>query len=211
MTRKSTHSAIELLSSGGAARRTLASFLALGLGLACIAVSFPPDGRGKAYAAEPAAAKADGAAAKVELKRVKPQDFAAEVAKHKGKVVLVDFWATWCIPCLEQLPHTIKLHKEFAARGVVVVAVSMDDLDNEANVLAKLKELGAANTNFLIDTDDAEAAFEKLGIDGGALPHYQIYGTDGKLVQKFITGDPDAVFAPADIDKKLESLLSKGK
>lgn len=211
MTRTSSSAAIESLSQKGFARRSIAASLAAALGLGCAAGLFLAVGGGPSYAAEPAAVKADAAPAKVELKRVKPQDFAAELAKHKGKVVLVDFWATWCIPCLEQLPHTIKLHKEFAARGAVVIAVSMDDLDNEANVLAKLKELGAANTNFLIDTDDAEAAFEKLGIDNGALPHYQLFGTDGKLVQKFVTGDPDAVFAPADIDKKLEALLSKGK
>lgn len=48
----------------------------------------------------------------------------------KGKIVVVDLWATWCSPCCEALPHYQKLHEEFSNRGVVVVGISMDNPDD---------------------------------------------------------------------------------
>ena len=53
----------------------------------------------------------------------------AAIAKHRGKVVLVDFWATWCLPCVEQLPHTLELGQQMADRGLAVVTVSCDEPD----------------------------------------------------------------------------------
>jgi thiol-disulfide isomerase/thioredoxin len=47
----------------------------------------------------------------------------------KGKVVMLDFWATWCPPCVEEMPSLVKLAKEYEARGVVFVAANRDDAD----------------------------------------------------------------------------------
>jgi thiol-disulfide isomerase/thioredoxin len=44
-----------------------------------------------------------------------------------GKVVLVNFWATWCIPCVGELPTFNKVHHDFASQGVVVIGVALDD------------------------------------------------------------------------------------
>ena len=44
-----------------------------------------------------------------------------------GKVVVVNFWATWCVPCIQEIPSFNKLHKEFGGQGVAVVGVSMDE------------------------------------------------------------------------------------
>jgi len=49
------------------------------------------------------------------------------LSDYKGKVVLLEFWATWCPPCRESIPGLEKLHKKYKDKGVVVLAVSMDE------------------------------------------------------------------------------------
>jgi len=54
-------------------------------------------------------------------------DMTASVGQYKGKVVLVNFWATWCDPCKKEIPWLIKLNDNYASRGLVILGVSMDD------------------------------------------------------------------------------------
>ena len=62
------------------------------------------------------------------------------VASLAGKVVVIDFWATWCAPCKEELPVLQKLYKKYAAQGLVVVGVSVDK--DAANIPSFMKKLG---------------------------------------------------------------------
>jgi peroxiredoxin len=49
------------------------------------------------------------------------------LSSYRGKVVLLDFWATWCDPCREETPHFVELQKKYSDRGFQIVGVSMDD------------------------------------------------------------------------------------
>lgn len=54
--------------------------------------------------------------------------FDAEIALHKGKIVLVDCWATWCVPCVKEFPKTVAMSHDFADKGLVVISLSFDEL-----------------------------------------------------------------------------------
>ncbi len=56
------------------------------------------------------------------------------LSDYKGKVILLDFWATWCPPCRKEIPGFIELYNTYKSRGLVVVGVSMDDADDIADV-----------------------------------------------------------------------------
>jgi thiol-disulfide isomerase/thioredoxin len=69
---------------------------------------------------------------------------AFDIKDHKGKVILLDFWATWCGPCVEKIPELKKLQAELGSKGLQVVAVSLDMPEKEGG-LTKLKEFVAKN------------------------------------------------------------------
>lgn len=124
--------------------------------------------------------------------------------KHRGKVVLVDFWATWCGPCVEMLPHTVELQNRFRVLGLVVVAVSLDDPDNESAVRRLLGRHGATTENYLARYGVGPEAFSAFRLENGALPHLRLYDRQGNLLRTFTAGDaPD----PREVEGAVIELL----
>jgi thiol:disulfide interchange protein len=103
-----------------------------------------------------------------------------------GKVVVVNFWATWCMPCIREIPSFNRLHNEFASKGVEVLGVSMDD-EGKTRVDPFLKKHPMEYTVAL----GPQALGEKLSID--SLPVTLVFDRAGKQVQRFegLTGEAE--------------------
>lgn len=148
----------------------------------------------------------------VAIAAASPEEFQQVLAKHKGKVILVDFWATWCKPCVDGLPHTTELAHKNADRGLVVLTMCMGDAtdaDETAEALAKLKEKNVTLQNYICTLGGGDESFDAYNIGESGLPHYKLYSRDGKLVKEF-RNDVDANIAVAatDVDEHVEKLLS---
>ncbi len=65
-----------------------------------------------------------------------------KLSQYAGKVVVLQFWATWCGPCKVEMPHLHKMYKELGARGLVVLSISSDDARNSAQVKPYIKKSG---------------------------------------------------------------------
>jgi len=136
--------------------------------------------------------------------------FDETLQEHRGEVVLADFWATWCVPCREQLPHTVDMVRRLGDRGLAVITVSLDELAKRDDVLKFLQAQGAVVVNLLSDQGGTQAAYDAFDIEGGALPFYRLYDRKGVARYTF-ANDPLAKkqFTPADIERRVEELLAE--
>ena len=100
------------------------------------------------------------------------------LSDYKGKVVVIDFWATWCPPCRKEIPGLITLYDAYKSRGLVVLGVSMDDSMSDIRKFAKK---AAMNYPILIGNghDDLEPAFGPL-----PLPNAFVISREGKICFK---------------------------
>jgi thiol-disulfide isomerase/thioredoxin len=124
-----------------------------------------------------------------------------DIAKYKGKVVIVDFWATWCGPCRESLPDLKDVYEKYHDKGLEVVGVSLDsELSDLTDFLDKEK---LPWVNIVGEEKDGKLQFplaDKYGITG--IPTTFFVGRDGKIVSQTMgAGDP------ADLVKQVEKLL----
>jgi thiol-disulfide isomerase/thioredoxin len=99
---------------------------------------------------------------------------------YRGKVVVVNFWATWCGPCKEEMPLLVSADKEYGPRGVVFIAVSLDDPKNTREILAFLK---ARNVNFPAWVGATSDDLERLEM-GPAVPATAFLDAEGQIVAR---------------------------
>ena len=146
--------------------------------------------------------------APVTLQVVDKAGYDDAIHKHAGKVVLVDFWATWCVPCKRMFPHTVHLHDEFSGQGLAVVSVSLDDADAEPEALAFLTKSHATFDNLRVKSGAGDETFDAFEIASGAIPHFKLYDRSGKLHRVFDV-DPTAEkqFTAEDIEQAVRELL----
>ena len=118
----------------------------------------------------------------------------------EGKVTLINFWATWCVPCRREMPDLVKLYNQHKAEGFEVIAISMDDEETRQDIVPFMTELGM---NFII-----------LLTDGKVQKDYQLFGLPSTFLLdrahrirfSYIGAQPKAVFEAA-----VTKLLAEGR
>ncbi len=101
-----------------------------------------------------------------------------------GQVRLVDFWATWCPPCRDGIPHFKELHRDYGDKGLTIIAISMDE-DPKKVLPDFLAKWEVPYTN-LVGNDDVAGSFG--GVYG--LPTTFVIDREGRIVETFVGGTP---------------------
>jgi peroxiredoxin len=124
-------------------------------------------------------------------------------ADYDGKVLIVDFWATWCPPCRKEVPGFIKLQKEYGDKGLVVLGFSMDK-DPETHD-RWVKEQGLNYLSIFANNEEGQAVvgqFQKVIGEISGIPTTLVIDRKGQIVYKHV-----GYASPEDFEKVFKPLL----
>lgn len=127
------------------------------------------------------------AAADIQLDVASWEETQAIIAEHKGKVVVIDLWSTFCVPCVKEFPNLVAIHEKY---GDDVVCLSLNCnysglAPHDKEKVAVLEFLTAQKATFrnLMNREEDTDLYKKVGI--ASIPVVQVYGRDGKLAKQF--------------------------
>jgi len=104
------------------------------------------------------------------------------LSDYKGKVLLLDFYATWCEPCRAEAPHLVQLQKQYAEQGLQVIGLNVGGEDDREQVPAYANEFGI---QYPLASPDDELVDGLLG-DNQNIPQAFIYDRRGNLIKRFV-------------------------
>jgi thiol-disulfide isomerase/thioredoxin len=124
-------------------------------------------------------------------------------AQQRGRVLLVNFWATWCEPCRGEFPGLIRLHNTYRNRGLSVVAISMDDPEAVPAIRQFLTSQNANFGSYRQQFKDFEALVNSINPAwGGGIPATFLYDPQGHLVKSW-----EGVTTFAEFESAVKPLL----
>jgi len=131
------------------------------------------------------------------IKKITLSELKTVLENNKGKVVILDLWATWCPPCRKEIPGFINLYNKYKGNGVEIIGIAFDENGVEV-VPPFIKKMGINYSVYLDGRDIAEA------YDLQAYPTTVIYGKDGKAANKHI-----GFVSEKEFDDEIGELLKK--
>jgi thiol-disulfide isomerase/thioredoxin len=126
-------------------------------------------------------------------RRARPSDY-------QGKVLVIDFWASWCEPCRNETPHLIEMQRRYGAQGLQIVGLNVGGDDDRARVSDFVKEFGIQYP--LGYPDDAMDALYFAGDD--TIPQTYVFDRKGHLVKHFIGFDESV---PPEMESVIKAAL----
>lgn len=126
----------------------------------------------------------------------------ARLTDHAGKVLVLDFYATWCLPCRQSIPHLASMQDRFGARGLQVVGLNVGGADDRVKVPGFASEL---KIRYQLGFPDKSLSDLFLS-DNQTIPQTFVFGRDGNLIKRFIGYDPTI---GTELERTIQAALEK--
>ncbi len=107
-----------------------------------------------------------------------------DLRDKQGKIILIDFWATWCVPCISELPYLIEANNAYGEKGFEIISISLDE--NRDSFLKFLREWNISWEQFFDGNGFAGPLVREYGVR--SLPTTFLLGRDGKVIEKDLQG-----------------------
>ncbi len=104
------------------------------------------------------------------------------ISEWDGKVLVINFWATWCPPCIQEIPMFMKLQSKYASQGLQFIGISVDNSRQQVLEFVKTHEINYP----ILGGEDAIAVSEKFGNSSGAIPFTVIINRNGYIVSRYL-------------------------
>jgi thiol-disulfide isomerase/thioredoxin len=125
------------------------------------------------------------------------------IAEHRGKVVLVDFWATWCVPCRKEMPELVKLESRLRPKGIQLITISADEPENQPEAESFLSQYNVQAPAYIRRANDDDKFINSIDTKwSGALPAIFVYDKSGRKVKMFV-GETSIKDVEATVNKLL--------
>jgi peroxiredoxin len=131
---------------------------------------------------------------------------AGRLSKNDGdKLLLVNLWATWCGPCVSELPEIVSLNRMYRKRKFQLVTISLDDVDKRDDALKVLKENKVALTNYILSSQDRDAFGNALDKEWpGPIPYTVLIAPGGKVIYR-----KTGAFEPLELKRAIVEYLGR--
>lgn len=123
-----------------------------------------------------------------------------KLSEWSGKLLLVNFWATWCAPCLKEIPLLVEAQTQHAARGLQIVGIAMD----QAEPVREFRDRFKINYPVMVGEAEIASAMDRLGDQLGAFPFSVLIAPDGTIIAR-ASGDLSRDELQAWLDANLPS------
>ena len=121
------------------------------------------------------------------------------LSSYRGRIIVLNFWATYCVPCRKEMPDLASIQNEYASLGVQVIGAAADAVEDKQKVMQFIRD---TKLNFPIWLGASAGDMQRVGL-GSTLPGTVVIGRDGKIV-----ATAKGVIKPAELKKHIESLLA---
>jgi len=118
----------------------------------------------------------------------------------RGKYVIIDFWATWCPPCLMSIPELVSLHGKYREKDLVVLGISLDDPD-KVDTGEMIRFMEQHRIGYTILRANEKVVQDYSGADGMPIPTMFFVDREGRIVEKLVG------FVPGRVEKSIKRLL----
>jgi thiol-disulfide isomerase/thioredoxin len=142
------------------------------------------------------------AKASARARAVNTEELLSLLKGNDGQPLLVNYWATWCVPCRDEFPDLVKIDKQYRPKGLDFIAITLDDLkDINTKVPRFLRKMRATMPVYLLSVVDPQPAINAVDRNwSGALPATFLYNAKGEIVYKRL-GRVNAAELRAAIEK----------